>query len=250
MPLLRYERHGSGPTLVWLHGFTQTRSSAHQFRTILTGTHELLTPDLPGHGDAYEIAATLEETADLLVQGFPEEPVDLGGYSYGARVALHVVLRHPSRIRRLVLIGASRGIRNEIERGARRERDETLARRIIEIGTDRFLDEWLAQDMFATLPNDVAERAARSTDRDGLANSLRHSGTGTQAWLGERLKTIVAPTLALAGRLDVKFTIEAEAIAQGVANGSFQSIERSRHAAHLEQPALCATAIQSFLLSE
>lgn len=250
MPLLRYERHGSGPTLAWLHGFTQTRSSAHQFRTILAGTHELLTPDLPGHGDAFEIAATLEETADLLVMGLPEQPVDLGGYSYGARVALHIALRHPKRIRRLVLIGASRGIHSETERDARLERDETLARHIVEVGTDGFLDEWLSQEMFQSLPDDRAERAARSTDPVGLATSLRYSGTGTQAWLGERLRAISAPTLALAGERDAKFTLEARAIAVGVANGSFQSIEHAGHAAHLEQPALCALAVQSFLLSE
>jgi 2-succinyl-6-hydroxy-2,4-cyclohexadiene-1-carboxylate synthase len=182
--------------------------------------------------------------------GLPEEPVDLGGYSYGARVALHVALRHPRRIRKLVLLGASRGIKSESERDARLERDETLARRIEEIGTDRFLDEWLSQEMFRSLPSDVAERAARSTDPRGLATSLRYSGTGTQAWLGERLEAISAPTLALAGERDAKFTIEARAIAQSVATGSYQSVEHAGHAAHLEQPALCALAVQSFLLSE
>ncbi len=249
MPLLRYDRHGSGPSLVWLHGFTQTRSSAHQFRTILAGTHEVLTPDLPGHGDAAQITATLEETADLLADALPDEPVILGGYSYGARVALHVALRHPQRLTRLVVLGASRGIHDEHERATRRARDEALARRIIEIGTHDFLDEWLAQEMFASLPTDDVERAARSTDAAGLANSLRYSGTGTQTWLGDQLSAVTVPTLALAGERDVKFTIEARAIAHEVLNGSFQSITNAGHAAHLEQPVAVARAVQPFLLS-
>ncbi|MHB1087537.1 MAG: alpha/beta fold hydrolase [Acidimicrobiales bacterium] len=250
MPLLRFDRHGSGPTLVWLHGFTQTRSSAHQFRTILAGTHELVTPDLPGHGEAAEINATLEETADLLVSGFPEEPVALGGYSYGARVALHVAIRHPGRIRRLVVLGASRGINDENERAARRQRDDQLALRIIDIGTRAFLDEWLAQEMFASLPVDDIERAARSASAVGLANSLRHSGTGTQAWLADQLTAVSVPTLALAGERDAKFISEARAIAHSVANGAFQAIPDAGHAAHLEQPALFAQAVESFLLNE
>ncbi len=249
MPLLRYDRHGSGPPLVWLHGFTQTRSSAHQFRTILTGTHELLTPDLPGHGDAAHIIATLEETADLLVEALPPDPVALGGYSYGARVALHIALRHPHRISRLIVLGASRGIHDRSERELRRERDEALAQRILEIGTHDFLDEWLAQSMFASLPADDLERAARSTDALGLSNSLRSSGTGTQEWLGGQLSRINVPTLALAGERDEKFTIEAHAIAEEVPNGTFHALANAGHAAHLEQPVSAALAVQSFLLS-
>lgn len=250
MPLLRYDRQGSGPTLLWLHGFTQTRSSAHQFRTILAGTNELLTPDLPGHGDAASITATLEETADLIASSLPRGPIAVGGYSYGARVALHIALRHPERVRRLIVLGASRGIRDTIERQARRERDEVLARRIEEIGTPEFLQEWLAQPMFERLPSDTLERASRSSDAAGLARSLRSSGTGTQQWLGGRLATIAAPTLALAGELDAKFTLEARAVAEGVAHGTFASVANAGHAAHLEQPTTCAHLIQSFLVSE
>jgi 2-succinyl-6-hydroxy-2,4-cyclohexadiene-1-carboxylate synthase len=249
MPLLSYDRQGSGPTLVWLHGFTQTRSSAHQFRSILAGTNELLTLDLPGHGAAAEVRATLEETADLLAKVLPEEPLALGGYSFGARVALHVALRHPGRIGRLVILGASRGIEDPAERMARRRRDEQLANRMEEIGAKAFLDEWLAQPMFASLPTDATERAARSFNARGLAASLRLSGTGTQEWLEPRLHEITIPTLALAGSNDAKFSIEAAAIAAGVAHGSCVLIEGAGHAAHLEQPQASAQAVNSFLIS-
>lgn len=249
MPLLSFDRHGSGPAFVWLHGFTQTRASAHQFRTILAGTCEVLTLDLPGHGTAATVSATLEETADLLAATLPDEPVALGGYSYGARVALHVALRHPTRVSRLVVLGATRGIKDEAERAGRRDRDEALARRIEAIGTRAFLDEWLAQPMFATLARDEIEMAARSSDASGLANSLRHSGTGSQEWLDDRLASITMPTLALAGEHDAKFTLEARAIARGVANGFYHPIANAGHAAHLEQPALSAETVQSFLLS-
>ena len=66
MSLLGVQRRGSGPPLVWLHGFTQTKDSAHQFRSILAATHELLTLDLPGHGQNAAILASLPETAELL----------------------------------------------------------------------------------------------------------------------------------------------------------------------------------------
>lgn len=102
---------------MWLHGFTQTKDSAHRFRSILAGTNELLTLDLPGHGENAAIQASLEETAVLLANVLPEEPFALGGYSFGARVALHFTLHFPSRVHALVLLGATRGIEDP---GARR----------------------------------------------------------------------------------------------------------------------------------
>jgi 2-succinyl-6-hydroxy-2,4-cyclohexadiene-1-carboxylate synthase len=247
MSLLGIQRQGSGPLLVWLHGFTQTRDSAHQFRSILTGTNELLTFDLPGHGENATILASLDETADLLAAVLPNEPFTLGGYSFGARVALHFVLRFPERVNRLVVLGATRGIPDDGERAERRRGDEALAQRIEVIGAEAFLDEWLARDMFTSIPFDPLERAARSSDAAGLAGSLRRAGTGTQRWLAPELRSITVPTLALAGDLDTKFRLEATAIAEGVLDGRSAFIAGAHHAAHLEQPARSAAQVVQFI---
>jgi 2-succinyl-6-hydroxy-2,4-cyclohexadiene-1-carboxylate synthase len=249
MSLLSVQREGAGPTFVWLHGFTQTRASAHQFRSILAGANELLTLDLPGHGSAHEVEATLEETADLVSEVLPDGPVALGGYSFGGRVALHVALRHGEQISRLVLVSATRGIKDETMRAERRASDEALAQRILEIGALAFLDEWLAQPMFAQLPADPIERAARSTNAHGLAHSLRRAGTGTQAWLQPALAGIDLPTLVLAGANDAKFGAEATAIGRGVSGSIVRLIDGAGHAAQLEQPERTATAVATFLAS-
>jgi 2-succinyl-6-hydroxy-2,4-cyclohexadiene-1-carboxylate synthase len=246
MSLLGVQRLGSGPTLVWLHGFTQTKDSAHQFRSILAGTSALLTLDLPGHGRNAALRATLDETADLLAEVLPDEPFVLGGYSYGARVALHFALRHIERLSGLVLLGATRGIEDASERAERRHRDDALADRIETIGTEAFLEEWLGQPMFSTLPHDALERASRSRDAKGLANSLRSSGTGTQAWLAPELASLTVPTLTLAGRNDEKFSVEALAIAEGVPVGQWALVDAAAHAAHLEQPERAAALVTEF----
>jgi 2-succinyl-6-hydroxy-2,4-cyclohexadiene-1-carboxylate synthase len=232
---------------VWLHGFTQTRDSAHRFRSILTGTNEVLTLDLPGHGENAAIRASLDETADLLDEVLPPDEFALGGYSFGARVALHFALRYPARVTQLVLLGATRGIHDSDEREERRRDDDELADHIESIGVEAFLGEWLSRAMFASLPNDPVERVARSTDASGLANSLRRAGTGTQRWLDPELASLSMPTLALAGALDEKFSIEASAIAGGVANGTVELIPEAHHAAHLEQPASSAVSVQRFI---
>jgi 2-succinyl-6-hydroxy-2,4-cyclohexadiene-1-carboxylate synthase len=229
--------------LVWLHGFTQTKNSAHEFLSILAGSNELLTIDLPGHGENAALSASLDETADLLVDVLPNEPFVLGGYSFGGRVALHVARRYPERLSHLVLLSATLGIRDETQRRARRERDDALADRIEEIGADAFLDEWLGQPLFASLPYDSRERRARSHDARGLAMSLRHAGTGTQHWLGESLRGLKGPSLVLAGANDKKFVLEARRLQDALASSSSAVVANAGHAAHLERPALVAQLV-------
>jgi 2-succinyl-6-hydroxy-2,4-cyclohexadiene-1-carboxylate synthase len=221
---------------VWLHGFTQSKNSAHQFRSILTGSYEVLTIDLPGHGVNATTTASLEESADLLAATLPDEPFILGGYSLGGRVALHFALRHPERLRHLVVLSATPGLVDEAERNARRQRDEDLAQRIELIGVDAFLNEWLAQPMFRSLPSDPLERAARSSDASGLAESLRHAGTGTQQDLTDPLGALRVPTSILAGTNDAKFVGEAARLRNALPVSTSALVEEAGHAAHLEQP--------------
>lgn len=196
--------------LVWLHGFTHTKDSGRRFRSILTGTHEVVTIDLPGHGENSSIGASLDETADLLALALPYEPFALGGYSMGGRVALHFAARHPERLTSLFVLSGTLGIRDREQREARRLHDHSLADRIEAIGAQAFLAEWLAQPMFAALPDDSFERGARSRDARGLANSLRRAGTGSQHWLGDQLNSMKVPTLIVAGENDTKFVREAQ----------------------------------------
>jgi len=205
-----------------------------------------MTLDLPGHGENAGISASLDETADLLAEVLPLAPFMLGGYSFGARVALHFALHYPDRVSALILLGATRGIHDELERAERRKSDELLANRIETIGSDAFLDEWLAREMFSSLPDDPLERAARSSNAAGMANSLRFAGTGTQRWLASELSALSMPCLAVAGALDQKFSLEATAIAEGIAGAHAQFVPGARHAAHLERPDATAALVQSF----
>ncbi len=242
MTLLGLESNGTGSPLVWLHGFTQTKHAAQEFRSILTERFEVLTIDLPGHGENAHIAANLSETADLLAEILPKEPFVLAGYSLGSRVALHFAIQHPERLCGLATLGATRGIKHVNERSARRTADNELATRLRAMGAEAFLHEWLAQPMFANLPPETF--ASRSHDTEGMARALELLGTGTQEWLGDQIGDIAVPYTALAGTLDTKFATEAAALAQAAQNGTCWLIENALHAAHLEKPDVAATLIR------
>lgn len=64
-------------------------------------------PRLPGHGrdTPPHDPAAYADLAGTMAQTLPEGPVDLVGFSLGAKIALALALRFPGRIRRMVLGG-------------------------------------------------------------------------------------------------------------------------------------------------
>lgn len=235
--------------LTALHGFTQTTGSFDPLRTAAAPFGIVLdTPELPGHGTGQGpgrlVTGDLWTGAADLADRWP--PGVWLGYSMGARLALHVAIGHPRAVTGLVLIGGTAGIDAPDERAARRSRDEALADRIETVGVPAFLDEWLALDLFATLPDDPQRLTRRATNTaTGLASSLRRWGTGTMdPPLWDRLGSITVPTLILAGDRDSKFTGLGRRLATGIGpNAVFTPVPDAGHAAHIERPAACARII-------
>src|SRR5579863_5244350 len=119
------------PAAVLLHGFTHTGSSWDPVIAALGERYRVVAPDIRGHGAAAEaVPVTLEAViADLEVLA-PTGSFTLAGYSMGGRIALHAAAALPTRVRRLVLIGASPGIADAEEREQRRLADQRLAAEI------------------------------------------------------------------------------------------------------------------------
>ena len=231
------------PHLVLLHGFTQNGDCWGRFADELAQRHRLTIVDAPGHGHSRHDRADLWTAADLVVEA--AGPGTYLGYSMGGRIALHAALAHPDVVEGLVLIGATPGLRTEDERAARRRADHELADRLLADGLPTFLDQWLALPLFAGLDEEAAARRARESNRpDGLAASLRHCGTGTQDPLWDRLASITAPTLAVVGDRDEKFSaIATEMLAAIGADRADLLHLPGTHAVHLERPVACAAAV-------
>lgn len=240
--------------LVLLHGFTQNRHCWGPVPELLargsTQRREVALADAPGHGEAASLAWSLADAAapyaDALAGGRAAQWL---GYSMGGRLALHIALARPETVRALVLVGASPGITDATARAERRAADEALANRLERIGTAAFVDEWLAQPLFAGLDATSSRREARLVnDPAGLASSLRLAGTGAQDPLWEALASITAPVLLVVGEHDAKFTGLAEAM-QLRFGGScdLAVLPGTGHACHLEAPEAFCEVVDPWL---
>ena len=112
-----YEIHGSADDksapLVLLHGGGSTTDTT--FGNVLPSlakTRQVIAFDQQGHGRTADIAErpfTFEQSADdaaALLAHLKIEKADFLGFSNGGNIALQVAIRHPSRVRKLIVASA------------------------------------------------------------------------------------------------------------------------------------------------
>lgn len=245
--ILHAETSGRGRRVVLVHGFAQTRDCWGPLLDDLVTDHEVCRIDAPGHGRSSTLHAGLRTGARLIAdQG---RWATYLGYSMGGRFLLHLALANPELVERLVLIGATGGIDHDAERAERRGADEAMAQRLERDGIDAFVDAWLAQPLFAGLPEWARFRAHRRENTvEGLAESLRQAGTGAQDPLWDRLDRLEMPVLLVAGEVDAKFSALAHRLAGAIGdNAEVAIVPAAGHAAHLERPDEFIAVLRRFL---
>jgi 2-succinyl-6-hydroxy-2,4-cyclohexadiene-1-carboxylate synthase len=236
-------------TVVLLHGFTHTGASWSPVIRALGERYNAIAPDIRGHGSASEREpVSVEGVIDDVLRMVPEEePFTLVGYSMGGRIALHVALALRGRVQRLILIGASPGISDKLEREVRLQADERLAAWIASgVSIEQVARRWEQTGVLAGQPPAVGTRAHRDRLRNtpaGLARALRGLGTGALPSAWERLGELRMPVVLIAGAEDEKFCAIASQMAARIPAAGVVIVPGVGHAVHLEAPERVAKLI-------
>ena len=235
-------------SLVLLHGFAGTRRAWDGVIAALDSeSYRPRALDLPGHG-AHAASAPISFAScaeDVLAASPPH--FTLCGYSLGGRVALHVALSAPQRVRRLVLVSTSPGIEDAGERAARRASDEALAEDLERAPYGDFIERWRSQPLFADEPPRVRALARADHRRNrprALAAALRGLGAGAMQPLWNRLGELAMPVCVLVGERDAKYRRIGTRMAALLPRGELHILSGG-HGLVLESPAELAAAIES-----
>lgn len=116
---------GSGPPLLYLHGFEQHPGAA-PFLAKLAESRAVRAPEHPGYGSSSGFEA-IEDIFDVtlhyrrLVESWNLGPVDVVGHSLGGMFAAELAAVAPHLVRRLVLVSPYAGFPHRRARGAARE---------------------------------------------------------------------------------------------------------------------------------
>jgi pimeloyl-ACP methyl ester carboxylesterase len=216
-----YEVHGSGGTpLLLLHGglFDIDQQFGEVLPT-LAATRRVIAADFQGHGRTNDIdrpltCAGLASDVIGLLEHLQVARADVFGFSVGGGVALHLAIRHPELVRKLIVSSVSFN-----RDGDRPENAEAVGS--------------LTVDMIAGTPMEEAYKG-KSPHPDRLQDLLDKLGAfddGFPGWSDDEIRAIAAPTLITVGDCDavkLEHAVRFLQLRGGDLNGDFVGVPPSQ----------------------
>ncbi|MEO8184498.1 MAG: alpha/beta hydrolase [Deltaproteobacteria bacterium] len=146
---LWHEVYGDGPPVIVLSGGLTTIPETMPLIAPLAKQRKVVAVELQGHGRSPDTdrPITLDTTADdvaAIIDALKLGPTDLIGHSFGGAAALRASIRHPEKVRRLVVISspcARSGWYPEAQRGMASV-GAALAEALKDTPTARFARQW------------------------------------------------------------------------------------------------------------
>ncbi len=246
---------GSGPTVLWVHGYTMDSSTWRPLWELLPGWRHVGI-DLPGHGgsDPMPAGTRLRQLAAVIADiARGEGARRMVALSFGSLAAVQLGADYPDLLDRLVL-GAPTLAGSRAEPLAKQRYQELVLLKHL-VGTGEAMT-----DLWMRSPPDIF----RGTERHPRLRAQLHSVIARHAWseledgamqtltagrhTSADLRRIRARTLVVTGREDMPvFADNARMLCELVRACRWLTVESAGHLALLEQPAAVAPAIAGHL---
>jgi pimeloyl-ACP methyl ester carboxylesterase len=217
---LHVETYGEGRPLVLLHGGGSTAQTTWgALIPHLARAHRVIAPEQRGHGhtpdpdEPWRFEQMADDTAAVL-DGLGVEHADVIGFSMGGRLALELTVRHPARVRRLVVCSgffAFGGLMRELREGFAHASPDNMPPMLREA--------YLAANPAPDLARFVAKSVALMT--------------GGRDVSAQELEAIASPVLVMQGDQDVITVEHAAAFARAVPHGQLAVLPGCTHGAYL-----------------
>ncbi len=260
---------GEGPpTRILIHGGLS--ESAHWAMLAGRLTGRVIIPDRPGYGLSHSIdyreiedfASAAAEWLLTVVDATDEETVDLIGTSMGGYFAICFAVRHPERVRRLVLVAAPAGVDRHIPLFLRMWANPLTGRLFMKATLespeqlrDRVYTGLVAHPERVPASQLEVEFAAGQlpdfalTAHSMLRASISPLGFRRRYLVRDQLTALVVPTLIAWGEKDTSFYPPSlgRDIAAEMTDGEFVLVPDAGHMPWIDQPDLVATTVNRFL---
>lgn len=246
---------GDGQPVVFLHAAVFDRTMWRAQVDGISATHMAIAYDRRGFGETAAEKEDHSQVADLLavINTVTGAPAILVACSQGGRIALDFALRHPSRVRALVLIAPS------VSGAPEPAYPPAVARLMAQLADAEAAADWdlvsaIKAHLWLDGPLQLEGRVSAELRRlfiDKNALALRAPPLGTNLDVAPafpRLRDISAPSLVIWGEFDFPHIQErSRRMAATMPNGSGRELTGTAHLPSLEQPAAVTALIAEFL---
>lgn len=249
---IAYERHGSGPPLVFLHGVLED-SRAWRWQTDeFSRDYTVVAWDAPGCGQSADPPETfrLSDYADCLagvLEALELGPAHVLGLSWGGGLALEYYHRHPEMVRTLLLTGAYAGWGGSLPADIVEGRLQQALRES-EMPPEQFVPGWLPGLLTEAAPQQLRDEVA------GMMADFHPAGYRAMALgfaaadLRKTLPAIAVPTLLLWGEADRRAPLNVAAeLHSSIPGSTLATIPGAGHICNAEAPEAFNREVRRFL---
>ncbi len=249
---IAYERAGTGPPLVLLHGYVGDGPTT--WRRQIEGLSDEFTVvvwDAPGTGGSSDPPESfgIAGYADCLA-GFVEklglEGPSVAGLSFGGILALELCHRHPALPRTLILASAYAGWRGSLPTEVADQRlKQALA--LADLSPDEFVDALLPSMFSEKVPSPFIEEF-RTSMQEFHPAGFRAMARASAEDLREVLPHINVPTLLICGDKDVRAPLSvAENLKTSIPDSTLVVLPDAGHVCNIESPEDFNNAVRNFV---
>jgi non-heme chloroperoxidase len=251
---LRYDRAGSGPAVLLIHGWTLNRTVWERQVVALRDRHTVITVDVRGHGESshprtgYTIPA-LAGDLEHLVRALNVPRIAVVGWSMGGVIAMQLAQQLGTRLSALALVGTTAGgLADPKNPLAPPESEWTGVRAALEADFRSFVREFAARLFKAGAASPFFAWAVSQMQKTPVHVASACLDAVFAADLRPALKNISAPTAVLHGRHDAVLGFAGgEEIKKGIKGAELVVFEESGHTPQLEQADAFNAALVKFL---
>ncbi len=256
---LHAEAHGSGvPVVLSCALHTTCENWRPQVGPLVAAGYRVLLWDYRGHGrsdapedpSAYSMERVVQDLEQVLDALAPGARAVVGGLSFGGLASLHFALRHPERVRALLLVDSGPGFKNPEAQKRWEESVERTARFLEREGPAVLVAGRAAETLVGRRPElpaaQAAARAIGAQSAHGLANFGRRVAASAPQVI-DALPGIEAPALVVVGEHDAAYLRSAEVMAAKLPNAESVTIPDAGHMVNLERAEAFDAAVMAFL---
>jgi pimeloyl-ACP methyl ester carboxylesterase len=251
---IAYERAGTGPALVLLHGFSLDSRSWRPQIEQLSDRWTVLAWDAPGAGRSQDPPPTfgITDWVDALAGVFDAAGIKrahLVGLSWGGLLAQEFYARHPSRVLSLVLADTYAGWKGSLPSVVSEQRLDAAVQDS-RLPREQFVEKYLPA-MFSDAPAPAVRSELGSVMRDFHPLGFRLMAMAlARADTRGLLSTIRVPTLLIWGDADKRSPLNVgHAMRTLIPGARFEVIPGAGHLSNLERPVEFNAVLRDFCLS-
>ena len=247
--MLHYERQGSGPDIVLIHGFLASGKVFEPLTTQLATRFTVTTIDLPGFGGSARepVPDSVGALAQLVAENIESmgiERCSVLGHSLGAWIALELSLDHAHLLDKAVLYGGSPdGICPDRFEPYEHSIERIRSQGIEDFGAD-LAAEWFREGK-AAAGYPLTLKAAEGVSADV---AIAHVKTWNDWQTSHRLAQVATPTLIVCGDGDRSTHPDLSIdMWRRIDGAQLFILPNAGHAAHLEYPQVFNAVIEAFV---